>query len=354
MKRLFLALGLMLGLGLMLPTAASAITCQKYGPGWPAAYVQYCTNVTQNQASEVVTALNNAPGQTTVTKLNGVSTSLVQYMTNLNASNSALGTFYVFNNDQDFETWAGDTTNPNSFKSKGVGYPTLAEIRTAGGVTGDTPTVVGGTKDGNPLYTIVFLNVDYGGSYAPNTAIGNAGAHELGHWIDALFAATTKATASNGVASSSYFQQELTDDWAAFNQFPSCPGVFTNLADQTGLEPAGKTYYICAGTNGNGSGYNGIYKNSPSNHGTLSNAWNHIYGSKSNELLAEEYGGGSMLDGQNDTSRTPLTQDAYLGYFFSQTSFQCSRLFLSYLVQHNAVPLKANPPANWPSACTLF
>ncbi len=355
MKRLISALGLMLGLGLLVPSFASAasITCQPYSIGYPDAYLQYCTGVTQTQASAALGILGSAPGLNTVTTLNKVQTSLKQYIQNLHSTNSALGMFYVFRNDTDFETWAADTTNPNSFASKKVGYPDLAQLR-AHAVAGDTPTQA---STGNPLYTLLFANIDYKGVYTVNNILATTSAHELGHWVDALFAATTGQTAVNGAAASSYFKTELGADWADFGAFPACPGVFSYHADNTGLLPGALgPYYICSdNTNdGTGNGYNTNYAKSTSNRATLSAAWADVYNSTTNELLAEEYGAGPQLGGASDLSISPLTEDAYLGYNYSSASFQCTQAFIHYLVNYNAIPKMSSPPQNWPAVCPLF
>lgn len=352
MKRLFLALGMVLGIALgafqSTPAKAAIAGCTPYGIGWPQAYIQLCTGATQNNSSGVVNALSNAPGQSTLTSWNGVKYSLITYMQALNKTNQLLGNFYVFKDAAAFEAWA-----PGVLGKAKISYPTAAQLLT---VTGQTYVLNGG-----PQYTIVLLNITWPGGETANLTVNNTAGHETGHWMDALFASVAGQTSTNGVSYSAYFKTTLlNNDWASFNTLSACPqgggGTFTFHGDQTGLQYGKSTVYICGGSQGAGPGLNAAAGYSGANKAVLQKAWPYIYTADTNgtwrELFAEVYGGGSLLDGQPDFENVPNVRDYYLGYQ-SDIAFQCERAFVNFIVQNAAMPTSKNKPSSWPSACPL-
>ncbi len=329
-------------------SAEAAANCVRWGAGWPANNIMVCPSAGQDlslTASGAQNALSNAPGQQTVTQLNGTNYSLISYMTTLHTNIPLEGVFYVFNSASDFETWAA---LPANFAGHGITYPSLADL--TGGTPGFTH-VVGGA----PQYTVIFKNFYVSAqTLIPNSVPNNTAGHELGHWMDHLFAAKTGQTSANGASKSTYFTQELAADWIKFKTFQACGsgGSFHYWADNSALPGFGTPGYICNGGAGSGTGLNSPKYSGLNNQQVIQKAWPYYYADQT-ELFPEEFGGAASLDAQADTNNSPAEVDPYLGYY-NGASFECTRSFISNLVKNNSLPKASSPPPNWPSECPLF
>jgi len=62
-------------------------------------------------------------------------------------------------------------------------------------------------------------------------------------------------------------------------------------------------------------------------------------------LLAEAFGGGSMLDGKADVGNAPNQVYSYLGYR-DPRAFECIRAFISFVVNYDTLPAAANHGTN--------
>jgi hypothetical protein len=205
-------------------------------------------------------------------------------------------------------------------------------------------------------------------------------AHEIGHYLDWLFASTAKSTTT--VSNSTYYTTELGLDWTYFNKLTMCgnPGVFNSYTDSKGQvtnrvvppepdDPA-KGVYICNGTdndgnpNGSGIALSSAYSANKTPQAVLAAAWAYIYNVGSNtknttypnlELFGETFAGGVSLSGQNDNAYNPSEADVYFGQSqFQASEFVCTQAFMSNLFLTNTLPLTTNPPLNWPKQCALF
>lgn len=260
MKRLILALGLLLSLGLFghgVAQAAPPSDCKLYitgGTGWPNGFFYQCSPQNDNYyASEaqgiysVLSAQNNA------------------YFVRQLATEGVPVYFYpsigYFN--QDFP----NVTLP--LPDAGY-YNAMTQL----------------TKAGAPTYSAVFEKLA-GGALVD---VQNASAHELGHWLDyyerAVLSSTTLAS------SSTLYQHSLTQDWKYFNSLPTCTPHNPNTG-VTGIFYGEKDYsksatgtYICA-NNGAGPGLASGY--SGSNQAILQKIFQYIYPTSNNgEIFAEE------------------------------------------------------------------
>jgi hypothetical protein len=360
MRKLFLSAVMMIMAAIALPSMAqAAVSCANVQTGgFPGGnYTQYCTGTTQSQGEQMFAPVNSTLGQQTVTTLRGNSYSFASWLTNEHvlSTNYTEGVFYLFNTQADFLAWA-----PSHLGTYGVPYPAAL----ANDVDGFTqyPTAGTNANKGPGLYTVIFATI----SGKPNLVISTTTAHEIGHYMDWLFAHTAGST--DLVSNSADWQAELTKDWAVLNTAGVTPcatasgsGVFSYKADDTNI--GGASYYICNGFQGAGMALNPKYAGS--NETIIQAAWPYFYkkGSEAGnmaqpwkELFAEEYGGAATLDGQADFANDPSTADWYLGYggVIPQSGFACTRAFTNYLVQQNAIPKAANPPGNWPAGCPLF
>ncbi|HEY9755183.1 MAG TPA: hypothetical protein V6C97_08480 [Oculatellaceae cyanobacterium] len=361
MKRLFLALGMLLGVAMgafHAEPASAAVTCQNVNSGtsWPnGPYTQYCTGTTITDADAMFTALNNAPGQTTQTTYAGKTYTLQSWFTAQQKISKYQGVFYLFDTPADFETWAAANLKP-----AGIAYQTSIPADTYAYSQRQTNGL------GPYIYTVIFASNTGLGT---NKIVGTTAGHELGHYVDWLFAGTA-GKSGDVVSDSADYKAELAVDWQYVNAAKSCytnnvNGMFTNLADVYGLTPGHSPYYFCT-NNGSGPQFYGVYVNDTNQEALQAKtAWQCIYAQYGcqnpqtllwGELFAETYGAGSNLDGQEDLSNWPMSADYYLGYNgeIAYNGFACTRAFISYLVQHNAVPSKANPPQGWLSVCPLF
>jgi hypothetical protein len=299
-----------------------------------------------------------------VTNANGTITtySLVDYFNYLHTSDSRLGVFYVFETQQDFITYAQANFTATAQRSA-VGFPTLAKIQGNFGYTASSAST------GLPFYTVVFAKVK---PTVPNLSTGTTAAHELGHWMNRGFAWVTGSTPNSGLSSSSQFNDELANDYTYANSRQKCGtgspnGMFYGYADDSAYPGAGQTErYICSGQTGLGASINTAsgspYLATDDNRTILLKAWDYFFTSSvdsKGELLSEEYGAGSGLDGKADTATAPNQVDTYFGYHDSR-DFECTRAFIRFVVRNAAIPTVTNHGSSWPTnsngttRCTLY
>ena len=358
---LSLAAGLLLTLGFASQSQAVTVPgCTAYGVGYPGAYIQKCgtANDIAQAASGVDNALSNAPGQTTTFKVGSSSVTLLTYFSSISTTNKYQGEFYVFENAQQWINWA-KVYLPTSIQPS----LTISDYYTVSGLTI--------FSNGYPIYSVVFANVTMNATTTvPNYVPNNTGAHELGHWMDQLFApGVGESATSGGVSATSAYASELKVDFAQFNKYTACTtttspfGVFSNYADSTSRPGYGQPYYICNGNEGNGSALNTDYQSctgSTANQCVLPIAWKYPFGSPTTgmkgslrELFAEEYGGGQLLDGMTDADNSPDEVDQYFGTNY-QHAFECTRNLIKFVVNNNKLPTSSTKPSTWPSECPTF
>ena len=326
------------------------------GSSWPYGnYTQYCGTATQQEGSQMQSALTSTLGQGTVTTLRGNSYSLVSWETAQHTltNNYEGGVFYIFQTQAEYNNWCAANLGAHGLQ---CANPALSAA-----VDGFSQFPKG-AANGPANYTIIFATING----LPNKVIATTTAHEVGHYMDWLFGHAAGSTTT--VSNSADWQSELTQDWKVLNTagvLPCAnpadndPGVFSYFAN----EVIGGNKYICTGTTGQGTALSAGYAGT--NEAVLQKAWPYFYqkGSDTNnvtypwqELFSEEYGGGARVDGQSDFANDPSTADWYLGYggIIPQSGFACTLNFINYLVQENQLPSKANPPGGWPANCPLF
>ena len=234
MKRLLIALGMVLGLAGATPALAGhpsfipPTDCKAINSlgNWPTGYVYTCgAGVTPQQASDVYSAIGSQ-------------------------GNSNFIQSQMIPNGGVFLIWANPTTYNHDF-----GFPT-------GDFDGFTQ-ITGGV----PQYTFLIVSnilADIAGS----DPLGNTSVHELGHWLDYLDGIAI--TKSKQVSLTSQFTTGVTQDWKVFNGTVAVNGVktlqcgpfnpntgntpiFTGQQDPTKLPTV---VYICSGAKGTGSTLN--------------------------------------------------------------------------------------------------
>jgi hypothetical protein len=337
---------------------AATATCTPYngGSGFPGAgYVQYCGDGSANsptsaQAGYVYSALQGAHGLTTVTKLRGTtSTSLEQWFVSEKASNAKLGTFYLFKDQATFYAWA-------AVNMVGISHPTAGTDPISASADGFSEPAGTGvyTGQGPYLYTVIFTTLSNG---TPNLVYVTTTEHEIGHYMDWLFAYTVTGGTTKDIAQSTQWTQTLNADWKTFIalspvQKNQCtlngnPGIFAGFADDNNIGTA--KGYICNGNAGTGPALNNAYAGN--NQQALQKAWTYTFGMENGtqpqELLSEEYA--QAVNGAYDFANAPWTEWYYFQYF------PCSVNFISFVVQKNALPTSSNiAGTTYPNTCPLF